>query len=223
MGRAIRDRGSVRRHGRPLRVLPRHAARRDERRRADRRCLGDHPGRLRDRHRRRPVGRPDRRHRLRDRRRRARLDRAPARARAALAAGVGLALLAALGFGFYFPWMHAAGKVDFWWASLVFRTTALLLIASAVAVRRPQLRLTPAPARDRLRRRDRRHDRQRALRRVVRTGPGQPDRRARLALSDRDRDPGRRRPPRARRAAPEGGHRADAGRRRADRRLTVRR
>ncbi len=59
-----------------------------------------------------------------------------------LAAGVGLALLAALGFGFYFPWMHAAGKVDFWWASLIFRTTALLLIASAVAVRRPQLRLT---------------------------------------------------------------------------------
>jgi drug/metabolite transporter (DMT)-like permease len=51
-------------------------------------------------------------------------------------------LLAALGFGFYFPWMHAAGKVDFWWASLIFRTTALLLIASAVAVRRPQLRLT---------------------------------------------------------------------------------
>jgi len=32
------------------------------------------------------------------------------------AAGAGLALLAAAGFGFYFPWMHAAGKVDFWWA-----------------------------------------------------------------------------------------------------------
>ncbi len=44
-----------------------------------------------------------------------------------VAAGVGLALLAAVGFGFYFPWMHAAGKVDFWWASLVFRMTALLL------------------------------------------------------------------------------------------------
>ena len=59
-----------------------------------------------------------------------------------VAAGVGLALLAALGFGFYFPWMHAAGKVDFWWASLVFRTTALLLVAAAVAARRPQLRLS---------------------------------------------------------------------------------
>ena len=58
-----------------------------------------------------------------------------------IAAGVGLALLAALGFGFYFPWMHAAGKVDFWWASLVFRTTALLIVAAAVAVDRPSLRV----------------------------------------------------------------------------------
>jgi drug/metabolite transporter (DMT)-like permease len=60
---------------------------------------------------------------------------------AKVAAGVGLALLAALGFGFYFPWMHAAGKVDFWWASLVFRTTALLIVAAAVAAERPPLRL----------------------------------------------------------------------------------
>jgi drug/metabolite transporter (DMT)-like permease len=60
-----------------------------------------------------------------------------------LAAGVGLALLAALGFGLYFPWMHAAGKVDFWWASLVFRTTALLVIATAVTIERTDLRLTP--------------------------------------------------------------------------------
>jgi drug/metabolite transporter (DMT)-like permease len=59
-----------------------------------------------------------------------------------VAAGVGLAMLAALGFGFYFPWMHAAGKVDFWWASLVFRTTALLLVASIVAARRPSVRLS---------------------------------------------------------------------------------
>ena len=59
-----------------------------------------------------------------------------------IAAGVGLALLAALGFGFYFPWMHAAGKVDFWWASLVFRTTALCIVGAAVAVQRPSLRLS---------------------------------------------------------------------------------
>jgi len=59
-----------------------------------------------------------------------------------IATGVGLALLAALGFGFYFPWMHAAGKVDFWWASLVFRTTALVLLAVVVAARHTNLRLS---------------------------------------------------------------------------------
>jgi drug/metabolite transporter (DMT)-like permease len=60
-----------------------------------------------------------------------------------IAAGVGLALLAAIGFGFYFPPMHAAGKADFWWASLIFRATALLVIAAAAAVQRPSLRLRP--------------------------------------------------------------------------------
>jgi drug/metabolite transporter (DMT)-like permease len=59
-----------------------------------------------------------------------------------VAAGVGLALLAACGFGFYFPWMHAAGKVDFWWASLVFRSTAFALVASIVAARRIPIRLS---------------------------------------------------------------------------------
>jgi drug/metabolite transporter (DMT)-like permease len=58
-----------------------------------------------------------------------------------VAAGVGLALLAALGFGCYFPPMHVAGKADFWWASLLFRTTALLIIATAVALQRPDLRV----------------------------------------------------------------------------------
>lgn len=60
-----------------------------------------------------------------------------------LATGVGLALLAAAGFGLYFPWMHAAGKVDFWWAALVFRSTAVLLVASIVAGARTDLRLRP--------------------------------------------------------------------------------
>ena len=58
-----------------------------------------------------------------------------------VAAGAGLALLAALGFGLYFPPMHAAGKADFWWASVVFRTTALIVIAAAAGVQRPNLRL----------------------------------------------------------------------------------
>jgi drug/metabolite transporter (DMT)-like permease len=59
-----------------------------------------------------------------------------------VAAGVGLALIAACGFGFYFPWMHAAGKVDFWWASVVFRTTCLLLVLTVVVARRAPVRLT---------------------------------------------------------------------------------
>ena len=58
-----------------------------------------------------------------------------------IAAGVGLALLAAVGFGFYFPPMHAAGKADFWWASEIFRATALLVVGLTVLAKRPTLRL----------------------------------------------------------------------------------
>ena len=56
-----------------------------------------------------------------------------------VAAGVGLALLAAIGFGGYFPPMHAAGNADFWWAALIFRMTSTAMILSVVAVRRPSL------------------------------------------------------------------------------------
>ena len=56
-----------------------------------------------------------------------------------VAAGVGLALLAALGFGLYFPPMHVAGNADFWWASLLFRTTSALVILAVIALRRPSL------------------------------------------------------------------------------------
>jgi drug/metabolite transporter (DMT)-like permease len=55
------------------------------------------------------------------------------------AAGFGLALLAALGFGCYFPFMHAAGEADFWWASLLFRTTSATLITTAVAATRTKV------------------------------------------------------------------------------------
>lgn len=61
-----------------------------------------------------------------------------------VAAGVGLALLAAIGFGFYFPPMHEAGNADFWWASLIFRTTSTSVILAAVAIRRPSLAVAPA-------------------------------------------------------------------------------
>jgi drug/metabolite transporter (DMT)-like permease len=58
-----------------------------------------------------------------------------------LGAGVGLAILAAIGFGFYFPGMHAAGKTDPFWASLVFRAASTLVILAVVAARRPAIRL----------------------------------------------------------------------------------
>jgi hypothetical protein len=35
--------------------------------------------------------------------------------------------------------MHAAGKADFWWASLIFRMTSTSVILAAVAVVRPAL------------------------------------------------------------------------------------
>ena len=60
-----------------------------------------------------------------------------------VAAGVGLALLAAIGFGGYFPPMHAAGEADFWWASLFFRMTSSAIILAAVAIRRPPLAVAP--------------------------------------------------------------------------------
>jgi drug/metabolite transporter (DMT)-like permease len=56
-----------------------------------------------------------------------------------VAAGVGLALLAAIGFGGYFPPMHEAGNADFWWASLIFRMTSTSVILATVAVQRPTL------------------------------------------------------------------------------------
>jgi drug/metabolite transporter (DMT)-like permease len=62
-----------------------------------------------------------------------------------LAGGAGLALLAAIGFGFYFPSMHAAGAADPWWSAFVFRFTAAVVVLVAVAVRRPTLRLTRRP------------------------------------------------------------------------------
>ena len=69
--------------------------------------------------------------------------REPGRVGTRLASGVGLALLAALGFGGYFPIMHAAGNADFWWASLIFRITSTSVILAAVAVRRPTLVVEP--------------------------------------------------------------------------------
>jgi drug/metabolite transporter (DMT)-like permease len=65
--------------------------------------------------------------------------REPGRTGARFAAGVGLAMLAAVGFGGYFPFMHAAGNADFWWASLIFRLASTSVILVAVAAQRPAL------------------------------------------------------------------------------------
>jgi len=56
-----------------------------------------------------------------------------------LAAGVGLAVLAAIGFGGYFPFMHAAGNADFWWASFIFRMASTSVVLAVVAVQRPHV------------------------------------------------------------------------------------
>lgn len=69
--------------------------------------------------------------------------REPGKKGSRLAAGVGLALLAAIGFGGYFPPMHAAGDADFWWASFFFRITSTSVIVAAVLVRRPTLAIAP--------------------------------------------------------------------------------
>jgi drug/metabolite transporter (DMT)-like permease len=59
-----------------------------------------------------------------------------------VAAGVGLALIAAVGFGGYFVPMHAAGEADFWWASLIFRATAFTLIGLTALVLRASVRVS---------------------------------------------------------------------------------
>jgi len=69
--------------------------------------------------------------------------REPGRGKSRVAAGVGLALLAAIGFGGYFPPMHAAGNADYWWAALIFRITSSSVILTAVVVRRPTLSIRP--------------------------------------------------------------------------------
>jgi|SRR5215831_9441187 len=56
-----------------------------------------------------------------------------------VAAGVGLAVLAAIGYGGYFPFMHAAGNADYWWASLIFRIVSTSVILLAVARQRPNI------------------------------------------------------------------------------------
>lgn len=55
--------------------------------------------------------------------------------------GIGLALLAALGFGLYFVPMHAAGDADALWSTLVFRIVSTSLMATACLALRPTIRM----------------------------------------------------------------------------------
>ena len=71
------------------------------------------------------------------------VDRENRRSRSRFAPGVGLALLAAVGFGCYFPPMHVAGDADFWWASLIFRLTSTSVILATAAIKRPSLAIAP--------------------------------------------------------------------------------
>jgi drug/metabolite transporter (DMT)-like permease len=55
---------------------------------------------------------------------------------AKVAAGAGWGLLAAVGWGLYFPPLHAASEVDPYWAVLVFRCTSVsLCVGALLAVR----------------------------------------------------------------------------------------
>jgi drug/metabolite transporter (DMT)-like permease len=57
---------------------------------------------------------------------------------AALAAGVGWAVVAMLAFGGYYIPMHAASRVDWAWAAFVFRSTSVLLVLAGWLALRPR-------------------------------------------------------------------------------------
>jgi drug/metabolite transporter (DMT)-like permease len=63
---------------------------------------------------------------------------------ARLAAGAGLGLLAALGFGAFFVALDAAASESALWATLTVRATSLTLVVLAVAVVRPRFPRRPA-------------------------------------------------------------------------------
>lgn len=60
---------------------------------------------------------------------------------ARVATGVGLALLAALGFGCFFVGLDAGSEEDLWWALLFVRATSLTALVVASLALRPPLRL----------------------------------------------------------------------------------
>jgi drug/metabolite transporter (DMT)-like permease len=65
--------------------------------------------------------------------------REPGENGARFAAGAGWGLLAALGWGLYFPPLHAASQADPYWAVLVFRCTSVTLCVGALLLLRAKL------------------------------------------------------------------------------------
>jgi drug/metabolite transporter (DMT)-like permease len=59
-----------------------------------------------------------------------------------VATGAGLALLSAVGFGCYFPLMHAASSADSLWATMTFRIVSTSIVCAAAVLVRPSLRLS---------------------------------------------------------------------------------
>lgn len=53
-----------------------------------------------------------------------------------LSAGVGLALVAAVSLGLYFPPMHAASRAGFLWATTIYRLAAVTFTFAAIRIRR---------------------------------------------------------------------------------------
>lgn len=61
-----------------------------------------------------------------------------------LSAGVGLALVAAVSLGLYFPPMHAASRAGFLWATTIYRLAAVAFIFGAIRLRRVDVRISRA-------------------------------------------------------------------------------
>jgi drug/metabolite transporter (DMT)-like permease len=64
-------------------------------------------------------------------------DRAPGRSR--WASGAGFGVVAMLGFGFYFVFLHLASSDDYLWPAFLFRVSSVSLVLVALLVSRPSL------------------------------------------------------------------------------------
>jgi drug/metabolite transporter (DMT)-like permease len=61
-----------------------------------------------------------------------------------VAAGTGFAVVALLGFGFYFVFLHRASGEDFLWPALLFRVTSTSIVWATVLAARTSIRSSSA-------------------------------------------------------------------------------